>query len=652
MFYVLLFLTFAFIFKITRIKETVEFIKDRYGLILIAAVMIILIAFPVIALYYDFHNDSELFPSIRIFQKNGSNLVNLYTADIEENFFSESLTNNLKTSNNLWNLIGLIFEPIIQLVGDSSVLTSEIFMYVSLLPLLACVVAFKTRNKYVYLFWTIMVLTFFTMMNFKKEVLSAPTLFQEIISTIMPFLRKLEVLQNFGPLFLFCLVVIGAIGLNWLQRDNKNRMLWNISTSIVIAKNIFFVVSLYLFVKYKLSAFEWIYTKFQDLHVSLRLNINLRDLYSSLRRTISSPTLSEIAGYFPLFVILISCVAIVFLTYMLLRSTTKFKKIAIIVLLIDLAIFSLFHTTHFFISDIGRYERTLENHYSKALMQDNALSVKNDSSFENYRKPFLQSSLAEQHPNAFKTLWGYETYSSTKTAFPNIFKLLLYKKFAPDYDHFYMTKYYYDYLVNVTPYKQLATSGVIFPILNFYPERNAVFISNKYAVVEKINNLTISELNKYIFIEKNENEKLTSPDVSYFFDSKKYINYGEDELSKFVNHLDQKYLGYKNISYTIKDYNSNKVSLNINVPENGYFYFSDGYSKYWKAFVDDKETKIYKTNMNFKSVYVPMGKHKIDFIYDPVFFRYSLYAYFAGNLIAITVIILLYLNSRRETTVS
>lgn len=71
--------------------------------------------------------------------------------------------------------------------------------------------------------------------------------------------------------------------------------------------------------------------------------------------------------------------------------------------------------------------------------------------------------------------------------------------------------------------------------------------------------------------------------------------------------------------YDIIGFNPNRLSVNIEAAENGYFYFGDGYSKHWKVFLNSKEVKIYKTNVNFKSVYVPKGKHRVDFVYDPAF---------------------------------
>ena len=43
--------------------------------------------------------------------------------------------------------------------------------------------------------------------------------------------------------------------------------------------------------------------------------------------------------------------------------------------------------------------------------------------------------------------------------------------------------------------------------------------------------------------------------------------------------------------YDIIGFNPNRLSVNIEAAENGYFYFGDGYSKHWKVFLNSKEVK-------------------------------------------------------------
>ena len=50
-------------------------------------------------------------------------------------------------------------------------------------------------------------------------------------------------------------------------------------------------------------------------------------------------------------------------------------------------------------------------------------------------------------------------------------------------------------------------------------------------------------------------------------------------------------------------------------------FLSDNYYPGWKAYVDNKETKIYRSNYTFRSVFVPKGDHRIKFIYDPLSFK-------------------------------
>ncbi len=636
MFTVLVFVVFAFLFRLAKIRACVSFMKTRQGLFLslMSVLVVLLISLPLLALYYSFNNaeTNEMFPSVRIFQKNGNSLVELYVSDLKENLFSEKFTNNIKTSNNLWNIIGLAYEPLIHFMGER--LPSEIFLYISMLPLLCIIAALKKGKGYAYVFLAIAFLTLLLMTNFKKEVLSQPVLHQWMITEVIPFLKTVEVLQNFGPLFLLCILVIGAVGFSAITNSINGRFIWSAAAVFVFIKNSILGVAIYLFVKYK---------------------INFLDP-SLLHKKLNIPH-ERIALVLGLLLVIVTPVVIgVFLIKRLFPKVSgdKLRTISVIFLLADLLIFYGFHSTHFKIPDLISYEKVLENKYYEALKHEDLLKTRHENIFVNYRKPFSVPTVDSQNPYFFSTFWGHEVYGVKKIAFPNALKVLLSDKTAPrwDYfprwDHFYMTKYYYDYIVNILPSTQLLTSSVKAPILNFFPDKNAIFVDNKYEVVKKIDQMSLKKLGKYIFIEKDKDKKLTSPDVSDFFDSRKYLKYSKKELSDFNRVLNFAPTESSAVNYEIKDYNVNKLSLVIDAPGDGYFYFGDGYSKDWKAYVDHMQSEIYKTNINFKSVYVTKGRHKIDFIFDPVLFRYSLYAYFAGNLLALSIIALYFVYTVRR----
>jgi hypothetical protein len=82
-------------------------------------------------------------------------------------------------------------------------------------------------------------------------------------------------------------------------------------------------------------------------------------------------------------------------------------------------------------------------------------------------------------------------------------------------------------------------------------------------------------------------------------------------------------------SYTIEEYNPNLLRLSYKVNQAGCLYLSDCYDKYWKARIDGKITAVHKANGAFKAIALPEGSHRVEFIYDPLFFRVTMYLYYA-----------------------
>jgi len=69
----------------------------------------------------------------------------------------------------------------------------------------------------------------------------------------------------------------------------------------------------------------------------------------------------------------------------------------------------------------------------------------------------------------------------------------------------------------------------------------------------------------------------------------------------------------------------NEMILEEEPPKADRFYFvSDTYYPGWKAYVDGKETKIYRANYLFRAVPLTKGKHLVKFVYDPWTFKLGL----------------------------
>jgi uncharacterized membrane protein YfhO len=53
-------------------------------------------------------------------------------------------------------------------------------------------------------------------------------------------------------------------------------------------------------------------------------------------------------------------------------------------------------------------------------------------------------------------------------------------------------------------------------------------------------------------------------------------------------------------------------------------FLSDVFDTGWKAYVDGKETKIYRTDFDFRSIGLASGEHMVRFSYEPIEFRIGL----------------------------
>lgn len=68
-------------------------------------------------------------------------------------------------------------------------------------------------------------------------------------------------------------------------------------------------------------------------------------------------------------------------------------------------------------------------------------------------------------------------------------------------------------------------------------------------------------------------------------------------------------------SAVIEEYQENQVLVDARTAQKGFLVLTDSYYPGWRAFIDGKETKIYRANYNFRAIIVPPGEHKVIFKY-------------------------------------
>jgi uncharacterized membrane protein YfhO len=85
----------------------------------------------------------------------------------------------------------------------------------------------------------------------------------------------------------------------------------------------------------------------------------------------------------------------------------------------------------------------------------------------------------------------------------------------------------------------------------------------------------------------------------------------------------------------ITGYDIQKINLNAAVEKPAHLILSEiYYPAGWKAYVDGKETKIYKTNYVLRSIFLQPGDHEVEFLFKPSSFK-------IGTIISIITFIVL-----------
>ncbi len=88
----------------------------------------------------------------------------------------------------------------------------------------------------------------------------------------------------------------------------------------------------------------------------------------------------------------------------------------------------------------------------------------------------------------------------------------------------------------------------------------------------------------------------------------------------------------------IARYEANYVEITADNPANGFMFLSDSYYPGWKAYIDGVEAEIYQADYAFRAVYLPAGRHTVEFAYQPAPFRVGS---IASGLTLLVVMILL-----------
>lgn len=611
-FYFVLLAAGGFLLGIFRIPEITGRRGDlkRAARLLLLAVLMLLIAAPAFAVAWETVTGNEMLPSFRIFLNNGINLARVYGSDVPPyRLLDEWFTNRYKVSIPAANLAGLVIEPLqeyFSALSGSLGEFSEVRLYLGLLPLIFLAGIWGLRKqtplwRYALLFSFLAVMLLGAMANFRTVAVAKPAFPQKLFGFVFPLFTASNFLERYGVLFLFCLVLLSALGFLTLNRQ-KNRLVFGLG-------------ALLAFFKAAVLSYACLF----------------RYTGAVVRTKLVSPE-----------VFCLDLVVFLMGAGVLLVFWPRFRKIlfsvrfeplrfcAMALIFLDLLMFGL----------AGKQIMSREISEHEILERESRPPASDD--FTDYRTPF---SYPGNYP--WDRFFGYEASRREMAAFPYTLKVLLGRDPSADtgsdrhasplkYDHFWMTRYFYDYLAHLPLKRQLHFSSVTSPMLNFYPKEKVLFLDQRYDVIAAMSGPSENGPEGNLYIESDPFFQGPPLKIKIFFNTELFVRYGPEDTAELLRSREVKRPA--NADIAVVEFDSNKLRALIDSPQDGYFYFADGYSRHWKAFVDGGRAKIEKTNINFKSVFLTAGVHAVTFVYDPVFFRFSLFLYVMGLFLATAIL--------------
>jgi hypothetical protein len=226
--------------------------------------------------------------------------------------------------------------------------------------------------------------------------------------------------------------------------------------------------------------------------------------------------------------------------------------------------------------------------------------------------------------------------------------------------HLFTTKRYYDYMTHVPLESQFILSGMAMPIIRFFPEGKTVMLKDRREVLNYLSTVPAYSLFDTLALERESAPENARGAVGSFTGLDKYEDMPSLDKEKiklaFTNFMKNSgvYLNGKDINgymnnpefnLKVEAFSPNGLTLKVKNFSDGYLYYNDGWSKYWRAFDNGIETEIRPANYAFKAVFLKSGEHTVTFAYRPVAYLISVYAYFAALFVTVVACaVVLFLN--------
>ncbi len=275
----------------------------------------------------------------------------------------------------------------------------------------------------------------------------------------------------------------------------------------------------------------------------------------------------------------------------------------------------------------------------------------------------LVSTISNPKQN-FRTLPDYPVVSGVRSSLD--FEAYMYYKIpsTSGYNPIVLKNYYqFIDLTNKSSQSSVPFYNVEIPPPS-YASASIDFLGINYLIADKTYDLTPINLNpKYQLIKEIKSYALfkNTSAMPRFFMTFRSIGYkNNDDLPVLLNKYDYDLKNYVFIlqkdssllpklesdcrdqrqnKISVQKYASNNIILNLSTTCSGWMNSSEVFYPGWQAKLDGKPVSIFLSNKAFRTVFVPIGDHSLEYFYDPIIYK-------EGLLITLISISMFYLLSK------
>ncbi len=580
-----------FLVKVYDVRETVRSFRDRRVIsasLVSVALVLCMAAPPLSVMFRDASAGGELFPMLRIVQKNDGYFKKIVASDVTTDVLSPRFTEQKGVFVSWGNLVAMVhpdvFETIPYFRDD---LLAEVTGYIGIIPLIIVFIGIaygSSRFRYLALIMLAVIgLNMFSIQGMSGKPFNAV---QKVFNIIFPPLKMMEAREILGSYFQIYLCMLLALGLSRLTDaetvvgflKKRYRVIIGLCAAIIILKCI--ITRVY--------TGRLFFASTTDLLVLVQLV-----LFGSLVWLVQRKAVA--ARFFYV------CLALLFFaeTYMFLSGGIKY-------VLMD-----------------------SREHYSLV----DASSERKGYPFDYFKQPLVVRPNIAFGESMLKTS-GVLTYGNNHSMFT--------------------TKRYYDLLTNVPIGNQLAVSGVIRPVVRFFPQQRVYAVADRNELLTFLATADERQLADSLFIESRKAADgpartgdikpfasyedvpsltpggLINSSLSYMRGHGREIEGARAELANNLNSPDPQ--------IRVTGFSANEMTAVIRNDVDGYFLYNDGWSRYWEAYDNGRRTPVFISNYNSKAVFLPPGDHTVRFVFNPMHYKMALAAYCFG-LLTVSVMI-------------